>query len=121
MLSFDAIQYAMKFARSHESDQMYIDNNTFEGLLTAFQEEMGECIAAIGKYKRALGDGPVTPVPKDEALNSIIEETADVLATGILLADKMKWIEECLNRHAEKSTLCMNRILDKEKHDGEAE
>lgn len=121
MLAFDAIQYAMKFSKSHESDKMYIDNNTVKGMLNALQEEMGECIAAIGKYKRTLGDGPITPVSKEDALQHVIEEVSDVLSTGILLAEKMEWIDECLNRHAEKSTLCMNRILDKEKHDGEAE
>lgn len=121
MLSFDATQYAMKFAKAHESDKVFIENNTFKGLLNQTQEEMGECIAAIGKYKRAIGEGPITPVPEDEALNNVIEELADAISIGLALADKMGWLDEMIDLHIKKSNMTMNRILDKQKKDGVAE
>lgn len=120
MLSFEATTYAMKFASAHESDELYIKENDFNGLLTAFQEEMGECIAAIGKYKRTQGEGPITLIPEDKAKDNMIEELADVLSTGILLAQKMGWIDECLERHTTKSKMCAERIRKKESQDGEA-
>lgn len=121
MLSFDAITYAMHYAKAHKSDKVFIENNTFEGLLNQTQEEMGECIAAIGKYKRARGDGPITPVNKEEALTNVIEELADALSIGIMLAEKMGWIDKCIEIHLEKTEECCRRIENKEKEIGEAE
>lgn len=110
MTKENAIKYAIKFSEAHVSDDAYIENNDFKGLLTAFQEEMGECTAAIGKFKRTQGEGPITITSEEDARDNMIEELADVLSTGILLAQKMGWLDECLDRHIQKSIMCLDRI-----------
>lgn len=120
MLSFDAVNYAMKYAKAHETDKLYQENNTEMGLLNQVQEEMGECIAAIGKYKRTIGEGPITPVTKEEAINNVIEELTDSLAMIAHVAEKMGWCDQIIKIHLEKSEQCAKRILDKKKQEEES-
>ena len=105
----------MKFASAHKSDESYIKNNTPEGMLTACMEEAGEFIAAYGKWKRTKGVGPITPVSEEEALLNLKKELADMVSTGILLGEKMGWLDDMLDIHKAKSEMCFNRIVEKEK------
>lgn len=110
MQPFEAVKYAIKFAEAHESDKSYIENNTEEGMLTACMEEAAEFVAAYGKYKRTLGVGPITPVSKEEALHNLKKELADMISTGILLGEKMGWLDDIIDIHKDKSKMCHDRI-----------
>lgn len=114
MKSEEAIKYAKMFAECDETDQSYIDNNDIIGMMVACGEEAAECSAAIGKWIRTQGIGPITPMSEEEAIENVKEELADVVSTGILLMHKMGWIEECIKRHKKKSVMCDGRIKEKQ-------
>ena len=121
MEAFKATRLAMKFAECHISDKSYVENNTPLGMMTACMEEAGEYIAAFGKYKRTLGEGPITPVSEEDALLNLKKELADVVSTGILLAEKMGWLDDILDIHKAKSQMCLDRIVEKQNTENEGE
>jgi NTP pyrophosphatase (non-canonical NTP hydrolase) len=68
-------------------------------------EEMGELLQAMNKFKRSCGDGYSTTVSRDDAIDAITVEIADVLymifiLAGVLRVD-VKVILGIMNKKAE--------------------
>lgn len=85
------------------SDKLYLDKYTPEEIMMHCAEEMSEASAAILKLVRIRENGPTAKIDESGAYEHAMEELADSLSLGYLLARKLNCEEDLALRHLNKS------------------
>lgn len=102
----------MKLA--NDTDTAYIDKYSDLQIMIHCAEEMGECACALNKLIRIILDGPKSRITEESAKANMVEELADAMSLGYMLARKLGCETDLAEIHYKKSVSFNTTLLQNE-------